>query len=252
MPVSRAVVTGGGSGIGRASAFRLAADGTNVAILDVRREAAEEVAQKIRAQGGQAQAVQVDVTDESSVKQAIDASVDYLGGLDAVITSAGISLQDVEDRFAPEPWTRTIAVNLGGTFTTLRYSIPKLIESGGGSIVTIGSVAGLVAAGTSLGYAASKGGVVQLTKMVAAEYADQGIRANCVCPGTVETGLASNSRTLTSTGGPAAWVKPRLNAPMPRRCSPEEIAAAVLFLTSDAASFITGVAFPVDGGYTAI
>jgi 3-oxoacyl-[acyl-carrier protein] reductase len=246
------VVTGGGSGIGRASAFRLAADGTDVAILDVRYEAAEEVAQKIRAQGGQAQAVQVDVTDESSVEQGIDASVDYLGGLDAVITSAGISLQDVEDRFALEPWTRTIAVNLGGTFTTLRHSVPKLIEFGGGSIVTIGSVAGLVAAGTSLSYAASKGGVIQLTKLVAAEYADKGIRINCVCPGTVETGLAANSRALTSTDGPAAWVEPRLNVPMPRRCSPEEIAAAVVFLTSDAASFITGVAFPVDGGYTAI
>jgi len=147
-----------------------------------------------------------------------------------------------------------IGVNLTGVFLTLKHALPFLLEAGGGAIVTIGSTASLVAAGRTASYDASKGGVLQLTRAVAVEYAEQGIRANCVCPGVVRTDLAANSRVLDAplSADDAAGPSTRLRIPMPRAADPSEIAAVVAFLCSDDASFLTGAAVPVDGGYTAI
>jgi NAD(P)-dependent dehydrogenase (short-subunit alcohol dehydrogenase family) len=248
----RALVSGAGSGIGRATANRLAVDGAAVLVLDVRREAAEEVASEIEGHGGRAVALAADVGDEQAVAAAIEEGVSALGGLDTVAACAGITAAGATHELELSTWETILRVNLTGTFLTLKHALPHLM-AGGGAIVTIGSTASLVAAGRTSVYDASKGGVLQLTRAVAVEYVDHGIRANCVCPGFVASNLAANSRELTALGTDARSAPPdRLRIPMSRAADPSEIAAAVAFLCSDDASFMTGAAIPVDGGYTAI
>ena len=152
-------------------------------------------------------------------------------------------------------WQLVISVNLTGVFLVVKHSLAHLLDAGGGAIVTVGSTASLVAAGRTASYDASKGGVLQFTRAVAVEYVDQGIRANCVCPGVVSTDLAAHSRALDApleTGDGVPGPSGRLRVPMSRAADPSEIAAVVAFLCSDEASFLTGAAIPVDGGYTAI
>jgi 3-oxoacyl-[acyl-carrier protein] reductase len=251
----RALVTGGGSGIGRAVAHRLAAEGATVGVVDVRDSAAEAVAAGIAEEGGKAFAAVGDVGREASVEAATADIVAALGGLDTVVACAGIAFPGTTHGTALDAWDTMIRVNLTGVFLTLKHALPHLLEAGGGSIVTIGSVASLVAAGQNSAYDASKGGVLQLTRSVAVEYVDHGIRANCVCPGLVATGLGANTRLITDQADASGSRRPaaeRLDIPMSRASDPGEIAAAVAFLCSDDASFITGIALPVDGGFTAI
>jgi NAD(P)-dependent dehydrogenase (short-subunit alcohol dehydrogenase family) len=251
----RALVTGGASGIGRASVLRLAADGANVAVVDVRAGAAEPVAAEVTAAGGNAIPLTCDVRDEASVEAAVAAAAEAFGGLDTVVACAGVTATGSTHTIALADWDLVIGVNLTGVFLTVKHSLAHLVDAGEGAIVTIGSTASLVAAGRTSSYDASKGAVLQFTRAIAVEYVDQGIRANCVCPGVVSTGLAAHSRELdapleTTAGvaGPSA----RLRVPMSRAADPSEIAAVVAFLCSDEASFLTGAAIPVDGGYTAI
>ena len=251
----RALVTGGGSGIGRATALRLAREGAAVAIIDVRPDSAEETAAAVAAIGVLAHAFAADVGEEHQLGAAVRKAIESMGGLDLVVASAGIARTGITHQLTLHDWETTIRVNLTGTFLTIKHSLPALIESERSSIVTIGSVASLVAAGGVSAYDASKGGVLQFTKAVAVEYVDQGVRANCVCPGVVSTGLRANTASLHGAQ-PAVDKGPepslRLRIPMDRRAHPDEIASVVAFLSSDDASFITGAAIAADGGYTAI
>lgn len=250
----RALITGAGSGIGAACARLLAEQGAAVAALDVRPGAADAVAAELRADGANAIGIECDVGDDRSVASAARAAADALGGLDTVVAAAGIAPRSRTHDLTLEQWDNVIRVNLTGVFLPLRHSIGLLIEAGGGSVVTIGSVASLVAAGTSSVYDASKGGVLQLTRAIAAEYAEDGIRANCVCPGVVETQLAANTAVVhgPTTSVVDAPTAERIRRPIERRADPREIAAVVAFLCSDGASFMTGAAVPVDGGYTSV
>jgi NAD(P)-dependent dehydrogenase (short-subunit alcohol dehydrogenase family) len=250
----RALVTGAGSGIGAACVRLLAKQGAAVAALDVRPGAAEEVAESLRWDGAQAIGIDCDVGDDDDVAAAARTATEALGGLDCVVAAAGIAPPSRMHDLSLEQWDNVIRINLTGVFSTLRHTLGPLIDAGGGSIVTIGSVASLVAAGTSAVYDASKGGVLQLTRAVAAEYADDGIRANCVCPGVVETQLSVNTQTIHGaiTSVVEAPTSQRIRRPIERRADPVEIAAVVAFLCSDGASFMTGAAVPVDGGYTSV
>jgi NAD(P)-dependent dehydrogenase (short-subunit alcohol dehydrogenase family) len=250
----RVLITGAGSGIGAACARLVASQGAAVAALDVRPGAADAIAAELGADGAQAIGIDCDVGDDEAVAAAARAGAEALGGLDTVVAAAGIAPRSRTHDLSLEQWDDVIRINLTGVFLTLRHTLGFLIEAGGGSVVTIGSVASLVAAGTSSVYDASKGGVLQLTRAIAAEYAEDGIRANCVCPGVVETGLAANTAVVhgRTTSVVDAPTSERIRRPIERRADPLEIANVVAFLCSDGASFMTGAAVPVDGGYTSV
>jgi 3-oxoacyl-[acyl-carrier protein] reductase len=246
----RALVTGGGSGIGRACAERLAAEGATVAVCDLRPERAAEVVEAITASDGSAFAIGTDVGDDQSVAAAVEHVVAQFGGLDTIVTAAGVLPSAPTHEMDLELWHTVLRVNLTGTFLPIRFGLPHLLAGGGGSIVTIGSVASVVAGGWASCYDAAKGGVLQLTRAVGVEYADRNIRANCVCPGAVSTRLREHS--LESLGAPAGPTASRVTAPMARRADPGEIAGAVAFLCSDDSSFMTATVLMVDGGFTAV
>ena len=247
-------MTGAGSGIGKATALRLSAEGAHIALLDKRPGTSAAVAEEIIASGGHAVPFDGDVGDESTVQRAIDDASERFGGLDLVAACAGITIYSATDEMSLELWDVTIRVNLTGVFLCVKYSIPHLVAAGGGSIVTVGSVASLVAAGGSCAYDASKGAVLQFTRSIAAEYADRGIRANCVCPGVIVTDLASNSRTVANTASGSSRLPEgrRIERPIARPGQPSEVSSVIAFLCSDEASYITGAAIPVDGGHTAV
>jgi NAD(P)-dependent dehydrogenase (short-subunit alcohol dehydrogenase family) len=247
-----ALVTGAGSGIGRATSLRMAQGGARVVAADVDEDGGRETVDAIEMAGGQAVFVRTDVTSGADVEALVRAAVETYGRLDCAFNNAGIGGTSVDGRryasheCPEEHWARILAVNLTGVFLCLKYEIAQMLEQGGGSIVNTASVAGLVG-GFGSPYVASKHGVVGLTRNMALEYARRGIRINAVCPGVVETPMVETAFSSVP-GLEERW---REIEPVGRFAAPSEIAEAVTWLCSDAASFVTGVALPVDGGWTA-
>lgn len=236
------IITGGASGIGRATARLFRREGATVAILDQSDNAAKTAADEIGAI-----AITCDVSDPVSIAASVNTAADAMGGLDGLVNAAGIlSKTGLADTTA-EVFSRTVAVNLTGTFLVLQAAAPLIQKAGQGTIVNIASGVGLMPTGPgSIAYVASKGGVVALTKSAAMELAPN-IRVNSVCPGAVETAMtAGHIRTAAGDPNPAIVGRYALG----RHAQPEELAAAILFLTSDESSYMTGIALPVDGGRT--
>ena len=264
-----AMITGAGSGIGRATALACSAEGAAVMCADINEEAAQDTAAQIAEHGGRSAAIRVDVSEESEVQRALRETVEQLGALQVLFNNAGV---------AGGGWERTLAVNLSGVYYGLLHGAAMMAEQGGGSIVNSASIAGLgglvnlqqgaaqegaaqsgeaqaappsaasdgsAAAGPGA-YVASKHGVVGLTRQFAINYARRGVRVNCVNPGYTDTPMLAGV-----SQSPEALHAIESLHPMGRLGRAEEIAAAVVFLASDEASFITGIALPVDGGYTA-
>jgi NAD(P)-dependent dehydrogenase (short-subunit alcohol dehydrogenase family) len=247
-----ALVTGAGSGIGRATSLEMARNGARVAVADVNEDGGRETVDAIEKAGGEAIFVRADVTSSADVQGLIRTTVETFGRLDCAFNNAGIAglPQDGRSYAAHEMpealWARVINVNLTGVFLCLQQEIAQMLAQGGGAIVNTSSVFGLVGGGGP-GYVASKHGVVGLTRSFALLYAQQGIRINAVCPGVVETPMVEDV-FAARPGQEGRW---RATEPIGRFGVPGEIAAAVTWLCSDAASFVTGVALPVDGGWTA-
>lgn len=243
-----ALVTGAASGIGRESALAFARAGAKVVCADITVDAGEETVKMIKDMGGDAFFVKCDVSKEPEVKALIDAAVAHYGRLDCAHNNAGI-----EGAMGPcaecteENWDRTIAINLKGVFLCCKYELPVMLKQGGGAIVNTSSVAGLVGFGGIPAYVASKHGVAGLTKTIALDYAKENIRCNAVCPGVINTPMIERF-----TGGdPAALAAFTATEPVGRLGEPSEIADAVVYLCSDQASFVTGIAMPVDGAFVA-
>ncbi len=240
------VITGAGSGIGKASAIRFGAEGGRIACADVVEETGRATAAEIAAAGGEAEFFRVDVTDEESVRALYDAVEERFGAVHVLLNNAGVLLPgDVSVLDTDlDTWHRVLAINLTGVFLCCKLGIPKLLAAGGGSVVNMGSISGLVGSATSqIGYAASKGGVIAITRDIAVEFARLGVRANALCPGPVETPLA-----LQLYADEAAWRRRQVHLPTGRLGKPEEVAEAALFLASDESSWVTGTCLVVDGG----
>ena len=242
-----AIITGGSSGIGRATALAFAAEGARVAVAARRSGESEETVRLIASQGGEAFFVATDVTREQDVERLVGETVRRWGRLDFAFNNAGV----MGPAFVPTAdyqltdWEKVIAINLSGIFLSMKYEIPSMLKNGGGAIVNMSSVAGLMGSPTSIAYHASKHGVIGATKAVAMEHAARGIRVNAVCPAVIKTAMADETF-------PPEMESALLAAhPVGRFGIPEEVAQTVLFLCSEKASFITGNALPVDGGYMA-
>lgn len=246
-----AFVTGGASGIGRATALAFARLGAKVAVADLDFEGGDATVQLIKDEGGEAFFIPTNVALSKDVKLAVDQTVATYGGLDFAVNNAGIEgmLATTVD-YDEEVFDRVIAVNLKGVWLGMKYEIPKLLERGGGAIVNTASILGQVAFSTAPAYTASKHGVIGLTKVAALEYATQKIRVNAVCPGFIETPMVMD-RGLVARENPEVMEQLIGIEPVKRLGKPEEIAAAIVWLCSDASSFVTGHSMLVDGAYTA-
>src|SRR5215212_4504107 len=241
-----AIVTGAGSGIGRATATRLAGEGATVACLDLNADAAEETASKLTADGGTARSWRCDVSDEASVEGVVGEVIAAFGGVDVLCNIAGVGRSHHSHEVPKADWDLMIGVNLTGTFLMCRAALPSLIERKG-AIINTASSAGLIGQPYTAAYCASKGGVVLLTKALAVEYDHTGLRVNAVAPGMTDTPI------LGGFGLPegADYRKIRSLVPAQGACMPEEIAGLFAFVASDEARNMTGSIIPLDGGITA-
>ncbi len=241
-----AVITGGSSGIGRAAALAFAREGARVTIGARRQTEGDETARLVREAGGEAIFVQTDVSQTDQVQRLINAAVERWGRLDCAFNNAGIEGDPFVHTadYSETTWDKVIAINLTGVFLSMKYELQQMLKHGSGTIVNMSSIGGLVGGGIGSPYIATKHGVVGLTKAAAIEYAKSGIRVNAVCPAVIDTDMAQR-------GFSEMWDAVANMHPVGRVGKPEEVADAVVWLCSDRASFTTGVALPVDGGWVA-
>lgn len=245
-----AFITGGGTGIGRASALAFAAEGAKVAVAGRRKEPLTAVALEIQSSGGKALALACDIVDRGAVEAAISSVAQHFGLLNVIVNNAGAVMVGTAEETSDEDWNSVLATNLTGTFHVSRAAIPALRKAGGGSIVNIGSYLGIVGRERRAAYCAAKAGVAGLTRAMALDHARDNIRVNCVCPAIVETEMSLLS--LSKASDPEAARKQRIaELPLGRFGKPEDIALMALYLASDESSWVTGTVFPIDGGQTA-
>jgi len=243
----RALITGGASGIGRATALLFACEGAAVAVADVDQARGQAVAQEILRDGGRAVFVRCDVTQAADCRQAVEQTVDELGGLDILFNNAGIIRRATVLETTEAEWDRVMAVNVKSIFLLSKHAIPFMARAGGGVIVNTASGWGLVGGRNAISYCASKGAVVNMTRAMALDHGEQNIRVNCICPGDTDTPMLQNeARQLGETD--EQFLAEAAQRPLRRIGRPEDIARAALYLTSDASSFVTGTALVVDGG----
>ena len=242
-----ALITGGGSGIGRATALLFAREGAAVAVADLDKSSARAVAREIEGAGGQALAVRCDVSQAADCQHAVQETVAAFGGLDILFNNAGIIRRASVLEISEEDWDRAMSVNVKSIYLMSKYAIPIMAQGGGGAIVNTGSGWGLVGGRNAVSYCASKGAVVNMTRAMALDHAAQKIRVNCVCPGDTDTGmLRSEAQQLGAATD--AFLAEAADRPLRRVGKPEDIAQAVLYLSSEASSFVTGTTLVVDGG----
>jgi NAD(P)-dependent dehydrogenase (short-subunit alcohol dehydrogenase family) len=241
------VVTGGGSGIGRAIALKFAAHGARVAVADISESAANECA---REAGNGAIALRIDVTDEKSMNGMFGAVTNRFGRLDVLVNNAGFGLRADITQTSVEDWHRLLAVNMTGVFFGCKFGIEQMRRSGGGVVVNTASVAGLVGVRERAAYCATKGAIVAMTRAMALDHVSDGIRINAVAPSTIDSPYFET--IFAAAADPAALRKEyEARQPMGRMGTPDEVADAVLWLASDESSFVTGTILTVDGGMTA-
>jgi NAD(P)-dependent dehydrogenase (short-subunit alcohol dehydrogenase family) len=247
-----AIVTGAGSGIGRSAAILFVEEGAQVAVVDLREEAARAVANEIEGAGGKAIAIAADVSVARDAARMVETAVRELGGLHVLYNNAGVGSRGDVVEGTEEDWDRCLDVNAKGVFLCSKFAVPELAAAGGGSIVNQGSVAALVGIRSSAAYCAAKGAIVALSRAMAVDLAPRGIRVNCLCPGTVVTPLMEPMMRERGGGDIDQGIELTIQKyPLGRLGATEEIAHVALFLASDDAAFVTGAVYVVDGGMTA-
>ena len=242
------IVTGGGSGIGRATCYRLRQEGAKVVVADRNQAGAEETRELMEGNDQNSAVSRVDISRSSQVKQMVEDTVSKFGRLDGLVNGAAILIRtpplvDVED----VDWDLTMDTNLKGTFYCCKYAIPAMLEHGGGSIVNISSLSGVRGVAYSVPYAVSKAGVIHLTKVAAAQYTHQGVRVNCIAPGGIDT-----PQMRGSTASAETFQERNVEHPMGRVGRPDEVANLITWLTSEEASYVSGSTYIIDGGAWAL
>jgi dihydroanticapsin dehydrogenase len=243
-----AIITGAATGIGRATALLFAGEGASVVIADVNEDDAQRTVANIEDEGGSARFVQADVSEAEDVQALMERAAEEMGGIDVIVNNAGAQRSGVVTEFEESEWDLLMRVNPRSCFLGAKYGVPHLRERGGGSIVNVSSLAGLKGGPGMTAYSASKGAIIAFTRALAEELAPDNIRANSVCPGWIDTPF--NEPAIEFMGGRAQQEEMvQQTVPLKRQGTPEEIAPGILYLASDASSYVTGQELVIDGGF---
>ena len=245
-----ALITGGGTGIGRAIALAFAREGAKVAVAGRREEKLDETLRELKNQGNEGMAIACDVSQAKDAERAVRETAKKFGAMNVLVNNAGVLHAATIEGTSEEQWDRLLTINLKGPFLMCKAALPEFRKAGGGTIVNVGSVLGLIAMKDRAAYCASKGGVTLLTKAIALDHAHENVRANCICPSIVETELVAGL-FATSEEGRALRAARIGSIPLGRMGRPEDVAGMAVFLASEESSWLTGAAVPLDGGLSA-